>query len=1091
MEDKVNAWTERLTIPTYRIGPPDKNPMFLEKRVYQGSSGVVYPHPVVDRIFDEKFDREYTAVYLENRYLKIMVLPEIGGRVQMALDKTNDYHFVYYNRVIKPALVGLVGPWISGGIEFNWPQHHRPSTFDPVDWHIEKHSDGSITIWCSEIERMFRTKGMHGLRLYPGKAYLEINVQLFNRTSEPQTFLWWANPAVHVHDETQSVFPPDVHAVMDHGKREVSDFPIATGKYYKVNYFPGVDISQYKNIPVPTSYMAYHSDFDFIGNYDHRAQAGMLHVANHHIVPGKKQWTWGNGDFGQAWDQQLTDDDGPYIELMCGAFTDNQPDFSWIHPGEEKRFTQIFMPYKSIGPAKNASKDAVINLEVEGNKAYFGVYLSSPRKVYIKFSAKQNVLFEKKMKLSPDSPLSKVIELPADTQKHDLTIAVIEGDNPLVKYSPLSDVRSDIPLPAIPPPAPHEIQSNEELYLYGLHLEQYRHTTYDPMLYYEEALRRDAYDSRCNNAKGSILYRRGKFVEAEFYFRKAVERLILRNPNPYDGEPYYNLGLSLKMQGRYPEAFEALYKAVWNAAWIDAGYFELARLACLMGREDEALNLAEKALDRNARHYKARHLKIALLRRRGDVDRAIEETAVSLGYDPLEYNALWERFLLRSEHAFHQISQGDVHTCIEIALDYAHAGQWDEAAGILEQTDPGDPMVNYTLGWVYTRSGKDIEAVGAFKQAAELPSDYCFPNRLEDVLILKTAMEMNPDDPLAPYYLGNYWYAHRRYEEAIAFWERACEMDPSFPTVHRNLALAYFNQKNEPQKALKSLETAIELDSQDARLLFELDQLYKKINRPPQERLDKLESFPQLVVHRDDLTIEGITLLNMLGRYEEAFQILKTRNFHPWEGGEGKVTSQWVICLVEMARKMVDSGDYDRAIEWLHQTQAYPDNLGEGKLIVAQENNIFYYLGVASEARGEMERAQAYFEKAAVGLGEPTSARYYNDQPPEMIFYQGLARCKLGQSEDADCIYQKLIDYGQKHLNDEINLDYFAVSLPDFLVFDEDLNRRNQIHCFYMMALGYLGRGEEELARVHFDQVLKLDTNHQGALMHRDLSVCR
>ncbi|MBS1966220.1 MAG: DUF5107 domain-containing protein, partial [Chloroflexi bacterium SZAS-1] len=364
MADTVRAWAEELHIPTYGVGQPERNPMFLEKRVYQGSSGVVYPYPVIDSVFDEKADQHYTALFLENRYLKIMILPELGGRVQMALDKTNDYHFVYYNRVIKPALVGLAGPWISGGIEFNWPQHHRPSTFSPLDWRITHNSDGSATVWCSEIEQMFFTKGMHSFTLHPDTAYLQIDVQLYNRTSEPQTFLWWANPAVHVNDSYQSVFPPDVHAVMDHGKRDVSTFPIATGTYYKVNYAPGTDISRYKNIPVPTSYMAYHSDFDFVGNYDHSRQAGMLHVANHHLVPGKKQWTWGTSEFGQAWDRQLTDADGPYIELMCGAFTDNQPDFSWIMPGEEKRFTQVFMPYKQIGPATNASKDAVVHFEV-------------------------------------------------------------------------------------------------------------------------------------------------------------------------------------------------------------------------------------------------------------------------------------------------------------------------------------------------------------------------------------------------------------------------------------------------------------------------------------------------------------------------------------------------------------------------------------------------------------------------------------------------------------------------------------------------------------------------------------------------------
>ncbi|MEG2584589.1 MAG: DUF5107 domain-containing protein, partial [Oscillospiraceae bacterium] len=349
----------------------------LEKRVYQGSSGKVYPHPVNEAISDEKIDKVYKAIFLENDYLQIMILPEIGGRIQRALDKTNNYDFVYYNHVIKPALVGLAGPWISGGIEFNWPQHHRPSTYDPVDYKIVENNDGSKTVWVSEIEKMYHTKGMAGFTLYPDKAYLEIKGQLYNPTDTTQTFLWWANPAVPVNENTQSIFPPDVHAVMDHGKRDVSKFPIATGTYYKMDYSEGVDISRYKNIPVPTSYMAYHSDFNFIGNYDHGLNAGLLHVADHHVNPGKKQWTWGCGDFGKAWDRNLTDDDGPYIELMTGIFTDNQPDFSFLAPYEEKTFTQYFMPYKDVGAVKNATIDAAINLEVVDGFANISAYTTS------------------------------------------------------------------------------------------------------------------------------------------------------------------------------------------------------------------------------------------------------------------------------------------------------------------------------------------------------------------------------------------------------------------------------------------------------------------------------------------------------------------------------------------------------------------------------------------------------------------------------------------------------------------------------------------------------------------------------------------
>jgi tetratricopeptide (TPR) repeat protein len=1097
MDSAVRAWAENITIPTYKIGAPDKNPLFLEKRVYQGSSGVVYPHPVVDRVSDEKEDRQYTAVFLENRYLKIMILPEIGGRVQEALDKTNGYHFIYYNRVIKPALVGLAGPWISGGIEFNWPQHHRPSTFDALDWRIDEGADGSQTVWCAEIERMFHTKGMHGFTLYPERAYLEIKVQLYNRTSEPQTFLWWANPAVHVNDEYQSVFPPDVHAVMDHGKRDVSDFPIATGTYYKVNYAPGTDISRYKNIPSPTSFMAYHSDFDFMGDYDHGQQAGMLHIANHHIAPGKKQWTWGNGDFGRAWDRQLTDADGPYIELMCGAFTDNQPDFSWIMPGEEKSFTQVFMPYKKIGPASYATKDAVLHLDVQDGRINLGVYVSAPRTVIVQLYDKQALLLQEMLDLSPENECIRSIHAaqPLGPKDHpqELTLRVLDqAGGEIVSFTPLPPLpgeKNGLPAPALPARAPAEIASNEELFLNGLHLEQYRHATYPPEPYYEEALRRDPGDSRCSNALGRLLYRRGKFAEAEGCFRKAIQRLTLRNPNPYDGEPFYNLGLCLKMQSRYSEAFDAFYKAVWSAAWQAAGYFELARLAARAGRLEEALELAGRSLLCGWSNHRARHLKIALLRLLDRKAEARAEIDLALSLDRLEYGALWEQSLLEGEDAVEPFIRPDPYTYMAIALDYAQAGLFDEAAGVLVMASANDPMAMYYLGWVNQQQGQEAQARLAFARAAALPADYVFPNHLECVLALGFAMQLDPADARAPYYLGNFWYAHRRYAEAIACWETAARLDAAFPTVFRNLGLAYYNQRGDAEQARRAYETAQRLDPADARIFLELDQLYKKINVSPGERLARLEAQPHLVDRRDDLTIEYVNLLLIAGRYALALEILTRRRFHPWEGGEGRVTGAYVNCLVEAARQHILQADYPAALSLLEQARTYPHNLGEGKLYAALENNVLYYSGVACQGLGAAgaERAQAFFEQAATGLSEPTSPMYYNDQPPHMIFYQGLALQQLGQAAAATQIFEKLVQYGLDHLADPVQMDYFAVSLPDFLVFDEDLSHKNQVHCHYMMALGYLGLNMKAEAASQFDQVLALNADHIGAHLHKSL----
>ncbi|MGH9342996.1 MAG: DUF5107 domain-containing protein, partial [Terriglobia bacterium] len=329
----VKAWSEPVLFPTYEPLPPDKNPMFLENRVYQGSGGRIYPMPFTDRIATEPADRAWHAIHLENEFLRVMILPEIGGRIHVALDKTNGYDFFYRQNVIKPALVGLAGPWISGGVEFNWPQHHRPATFLPVETHIEEHEDSSRTVWCSDHDPMNRMKGMHGVCLHPGKSYIELKVRLYNRTEFVQTFLWWANVAARAHEHYQLFFPPDVEYVADHAKRAVSRFPFCDRSYYGVDYaararhgvpaeemprcfvppgsYPPNDLRWYANIPVPTSYMALGSKENFFGGYDHAEEAGFVHVANRHLSPGKKLWTWGNHEFGYAWDRNLTDADGP------------------------------------------------------------------------------------------------------------------------------------------------------------------------------------------------------------------------------------------------------------------------------------------------------------------------------------------------------------------------------------------------------------------------------------------------------------------------------------------------------------------------------------------------------------------------------------------------------------------------------------------------------------------------------------------------------------------------------------------------------------------------------------------------------------
>ncbi|WP_243347844.1 DUF5107 domain-containing protein [Parabacteroides sp. FAFU027] len=1088
----VKVWEEVVIIPTYEIGEPEKNPMFLEKRVYQGSSGVVYPYPVVEKIADEKVDKAWNAVYLENEYLKIMILPELGGRVQMAYDKIKERHFIYYNSVIKPALVGLTGPWISGGLEFNWPQHHRPSTYLPVDYTIEQHADGSATVWVNEQERMFHQKGSAGFTLRPGRAVLELQGKLFNPTPVPQTFLWWANPAVCVNDDYQSVFPPDVNAVFDHGKRDVSKFPIATGVYYKMDYSAGVDISRYKNIPVPTSYMAIKSKYDFVGGYENDTRAGVLHVANHHISPGKKQWTWGNGDFGCAWDRNLTDSDGPYIELMTGVFTDNQPDFSWLQPYEEKTFVQNFMPYRELGVVKNACVDLLLNLEEENGKAVLKLFATRKlTHVKIVLKSQDATLLEEVQTLSPENVYEKGIALNGISYQ-ELTVTVnAENGKKILCWTPEKDEIKTIPEAAKPALDPKDIQTNEQLFLNGLHIEQYRHATYKATDYYQEALHRDPSDARCNNAMGIWLFRKGRFADSIPYYRRAIETLTTRNPNPYDGEPLYNLGLALKFTGENEEAYESFYKACWNAAWQDAAYYSLAQISVIDGRFDDALYEVDKSLIRNWHNHRARHLKAAILRHLGKENEALALIDDSLKIDHFNFGCLFEKYLITQnvsvEAQLLTLMRTESHNYEEIALDYINAGLYDEAVAILQlcidKAQPS-PMAFYYLGWALSLADKTAEAKAVFEVASEQKPDCCFPNRLEAILALQCAMDANPQDGFAPFYLGNLWYDKLQYTDAIACWEASAAINPNFPTVLRNLSLAAFNKQNDSEKAVTLLEKAFALDEKDARILMELDQLYKRLNRPHAGRLAFLDKHAALVKMRDDLYLEYATLLNQSGRYEEAKFLIKTRRFHPWEGGEGKAPAQYQIARLELAKIALGKKEYATAETLLVECFEYPHNLGEGKLPGAQENDFNYFLGCAYEGMNQPEKARACFEAAAVGISEPAAAIYYNDQKPDKIFYQGLALLKLGRDEEARSRFNKLISYGEKHLFDQVKIDYFAVSLPDLLIWDDDFTHRNVIHCNYMMGLGYLGLGETSKAKLHLQKAFTLDNNHQGVQTH-------
>ena len=1099
----VAAWREPLTIDTYLPEVADRYPAFLETRVYQGSSGRVYPLPFHERISPTKAPREWDAIHLENAWVRLVILPELGGRIHVGFDKTNGYDFFYRNNVIKPALVGLAGPWISGGVEFNWPQHHRPGTFLKTESFVEHEEDGSVTVWCSDHDPFARMKGMHGIRLRPDSSVIELRARLFNRTADVQTFLWWANVAARAGEHYQSFFPPDARAVADHAKRAVTAFPRADRTYYGVDYPARVDaahpdadrIDWYRNIPVPTSYMCLATKDDFFGGYDHKAQAGFVHWADHRVAPGKKQWTWGNGPFGWAWDANLTDTDGPYVELMAGVFTDNQPDFAFLAPGETKVFSQYWFPIRGLGAVHQATLDVAARLDVEPNAAggtsvrvAVGVTAQRAGLELHLLDPARTVVWHHIQDTGPGVPVVEQAALAGRFEGTDLTLVVTHLGQELLRWQHrTAPVDVEVPAPATEPKAPSSVTSVEELFLTGLHLEQYRHATRSPEPYWLEALERDPGDSRSNIALGARRFRAARYEAAEGHLRTAIERQTTLNPNPYDGEAHYRLGQVLARTGRHEDAYDAYAKSAWTSAWRGPAYLAMARIDAARGRDEVALTHALAALTRDGEQLQARNVSVVLLRRLGRGAEAATTLAETLAIDPLD---CWARDLAGERPS------PDAPTGLDIALEYVSVGEFDRALRLLTTvaglaTAPGQvevaPLAHYHRADILSQRGDAQAADAALAAAGVACATRCLASRLDDVDMLQRVCAAHPSDARAWALLGHWFYFQRRYSDAIDAWQTSTTHDDRDPVVWRNLAVAAFNVRGDADLAETRYARALKLAPLDARLLYESDQLAKRTGKDPAARLQRLQAEAELVSRRDDLTVEVVELLTIAGRADDALDILRRRTFQPWEGGEGQVLGAWDEALLSLARSALDAGDPARAVDLLEIALEPPPALGEGRHLLANCSHLYLALGDARAASSDRAGALDAWRRAATSTGDSQAASTLACS--ELTYFSVIAYERLGDNTAA----KELTDVLEHAVEDlratPAEVDYFATSLPTMLLFTDDLEARKITTALVLEAQVAVLRGDAHRGAELVDDALRREPSRVRALdLRRELT---
>ena len=1087
----VKVWETNITVPTYLAGDPEPNPSFFFGRQSQGAQGPVYPYPMYDTLTGKKVDKSYTIVYLENEYLKIGVLPEIGGRIFEGIDKTNNYNFIYRQHVIKPALIGLIGAWMSGGVEWNIPHHHRASTFIPVQYKVEESTDGSKTIWVGELEVRQRMRWAVGYTLRPGKAILEASVRILNRTPEVNTMLCFANLAVHANENYQVIFPPSTQFGVHHAKREFTDWPISHSTYGGADFSKGVDISWYKNHLSANSVFAWNYQDDFFAGYDHGKEAGTMSVADHNIVPGKKFWTWGNGPSGKRWDTTLSDTDGPYIELMVGAYSDNQPDYSWLQPYETRSFTMNWYPFRDIGGVKKANLDAAVNLEVKAGSAKVGFYTTAAHPAArAVLKAADKVLLEETVAIDPAKPYVKQVALPAGIDEHDLVASLWDGAKELVSYSPIRLKPQPTPPVVTPPPPPHEVKTTEELYLIGLRAQQFHDPNVDPLLYWHEALRRDPGDTRVNTVLGITAFTKARYAEAEKYLRQALERLTDRYTSPKDGEATYYLGATLKAEGKNEEAFTCFYKATWSQAWKAASYYSLAQIATARGDMPAALDFINRSIDSNALNLRAQNLKAAVLRHLGRSQEALAVLySASHAADPLDVRAMAEVYLASpgKESAARLASTLNDHlaTAQETAAEYLNEGLWRDGSDVLLQSTLAaldksriHPMIYYYLGYFADKLGETQTAQRYYQEAMSMPPDYVFPFQNEAIDVLRRAIAANPRDARAHYYLGNLLYDWQP-EEATRMWETSAALDPSFAITHRNLATAYMHppsgiaDETALARAIAELEKAVSLPQKYALHFTELDELNEQAGTPLEKRLALFQKNAGVVARRDDALNRALALEVATGQVDDAIRTMTTHTFAVAEGANLNVVDHWTEAHILRAQTEIRAHHYKEALADLQAAATTPANLPVGFLggANARDTEIAYWTGVAHEGAGDTRKAADSWQRAVA--------------PPERMvaggsaqaYYQGLAFQKLGQPEKAKGLFQGLVQSGQNELKQPAPPIGGRAGRGG----RAGSPRARTAHAHYIAGLGYLGLQDQAQAKAELSQAVQISPDLVGA----------
>jgi len=960
LAENVRVWRGQITLPTYQwIDSPYPQFDALGGRI-------VYPYTMQDDILKKPTDRTYKAVFLENEYLRVTCLPELGGRIHRVLDKTRNTDMFHRNEEIKPALIAMRGAWISGGIEWNTgPQGHTVTVVSPVDVTTIEHEDGSATLIVGNTEKIFRTRWAVRLTLHPGKAYLDESVRIFNPTDGVHPYYFWNCTAFPNRPGTRFMFPMSLGT--DHAGQNFFHWPKHAGK----------DLTYLKNYQTMTSIFAYDCVFNFFGAYDVDADHGVVAYANHHELKGKKAWTWGRDQFGIVSQEALSDagpTGAPYIEVQSGPLL-TQAEYGMLPPRNQAAWREWWYPVHGLGEGfEYATRDVAIQTN-RSNPSQLELRLIAtqpfPRsRVILKRNDK--TLLESTVDLSPQS--ASVVRWNGNNTDPVQVRVINRRGRTLAAYTtPPVIPKVDPPDLVAHPARPDGQPTVDELYLQGHKLDSQTQPL-EARKKYEQALKQDPLHGPSLKALAVLDLEAGLYGRAVERLTKALRRDV------DDGMAWYYLGAARLHQGAFDEAARCGYKAAQTLDAVALGYNLVGRAQLARGRFDDTLAAFEQALTHNPLDTQARDHRLIALYASGHVDEAVADAKpIIQDLDPtamipravvaLSGNAALQGFV---RDVTRIVGERDF-TMIEVSRAFSRFGLYEPALRLLMATcieppaKPSDnPLVFYELAWLADRVGWSTATEGHLRAAAALEGEGVFPSRPETLDVLTWVIEHNPSDARARLHLGNLLAGLRRVDEAVHWWRQAAKMDSSLSVALRNLGLVAWKKQHNLETAEEDYQRAIAAATDDQDLYYDAARIMTERGRRP-EAIRKVESLPKGIHWRADLLLWLAQAYVDEGRYDDAIHLLAAARFSNWEGATGPHD---IFARAHLRRGKQDFAHkaYDAALAHFSKALTWPANLEVGRPYDAEEAEARYWQGRALHVLGRLDEAKHAWHAGAMGV---------------------------------------------------------------------------------------------------------------------------